>query len=111
MASAPGMNTTTELPIPSSGTLVEAAKLAQKLDRPIQLDYYAETHYKRAFIGEDEHTKEKMLIKSEDEFTSLIQKLFKCGNDMIVLTENSLYVISGLVDKKRIQSGNYLNRE
>ena len=111
MASAPGMNTTTELPVPSPSTLVESAKLAQKLDRPIQLDYFADTFYKRAFIGEDEHTKEKMLIKGEDEFTSLIQKLYKSGNDMIVLTENSLYVISGNVDKKRIQSGNYLNRE
>lgn len=111
MASAPGMNTTTELPLPAAQTLVEAAKLAQNLDRPIQLDYFADTYYKRAFIGEDEHTKEKMLIKSEDEFTSLIQKLYKCGNDRIVLTENSLYVISGNVDKKRILSGNYLNRE
>lgn len=111
MASASGMNTTTELPIPSEKTLVEAARLAQKLDRPIQLDYYADTVYKRAFIGEDEHTKEKMLIKTEDEFTSLIQKLYRSGNDMIVLTENSLYVIAYGVDKKRIQSGNYLNRE
>ena len=67
MASAPGMNTTTELPLPAAQTLVEAAKLAQKFDRPIQLDYYAETFYKRAFVGG--------------------------------------------VNKKRIQSGNYLNRE
>jgi hypothetical protein len=111
MASAPVTNTTTELPLPTAQTLVQAARLAQQLDRPIQLDYYADTYYKRAFIGEDEHTKEKMLIKNEDEFTSLIQKLYKVQTDMIVLTENSLYVISLNVDKKRIQSGNYLNRE
>lgn len=111
MASAPVTNTTTELPLPLAQTLLQAARIAQKEDRPIQLDYYADTFYKRAFIGEDEHTKEKMLIKNEDEFTSLIQKLYKTGNDLIILTENSLYIISGNVDKKRIQSGNYLNRE
>jgi hypothetical protein len=109
MASAPV--TTTELPLPGPQTLLQAARIAQKEDRPIQMDYYADSFYKRAFIGEDEHTKEKMIIKNEDEFTSIIQRMFKTGDDYIILTENSLYIVSGKLDKKRIQSGMYLNHD
>lgn len=103
--------TSTELPLPSPQTLLQAARIAQKEDRPIQMDYYADTFYKRAFIGEDEHTKDRMIIKNEDEFTSIIQHIFKTGNDYIILTENSLYIVSANLDKKRIQSGMYLNHE
>jgi len=55
-------------------------------------------------MGEDTDTKEKMLIKSNEEFTSLIQKVYKVQDDFIILTENSLYIISGKVQKRRIQA-------
>ena len=42
-------------------------------------------------------------MKSNEEFTSLVQKVYKVGEDYIVLTENSLYIISGKVQKRRIQ--------
>jgi hypothetical protein len=55
-------------------------------------------------MGEDTETKEKLLIKSNEEFTSLIQKVYKVQDDFIILTENSVYIISGKVQKKRIQA-------
>jgi hypothetical protein len=94
---------------PSPAVLVQAAKLAMGQDKPILLDYYAETHSGSAFMGEDGETKEKMLVKSAEEFTSLIQKTYKVGEDYIVMTENSIYVVSGKLQKRRIQANSLRN--
>jgi hypothetical protein len=90
--------------LPAATTLLHAARLAIQQDKPIQLDYYQETATAKAFMGEDAETKEKMLVKSAEEFTSLIQKVYKVGEDFIVMTENSIYVVSGKIQKRRIQA-------
>ena len=87
---------------PTPQTLIQAAKLAMEQDRAIMLDYYRQTASGSAFLGEDPATKEKILVKSKDEFTSLIKKLFKVGEDFIILTENSLYVVSGKIQKRKV---------
>ena len=94
----------TASPVPSPQVLVHAAKLAMEQDKPILLDYYADTANGKAFLGEDQETKEKMLIKSSDEFTSLVQKVYKVQDDYIIMTENSIYVASGKIQKRRIQA-------
>jgi hypothetical protein len=91
-------------PVPSAQVLVHAAKLALEQDKPIQLDYYKDTATNKAFLGEDQETKEKMLIKSNDEFTSLVQKVYKVQDDYIITTENSIYIASGKIQKRRIQA-------
>jgi len=87
---------------PSSQTLVQAAKLAIEQDRAIMLDYYRQTAGGSAFLGEDPETKERVLVKTKDEFTSLIKKLYKVGDDFIILTENSLYIVSGKIQKRKV---------
>lgn len=99
----------TQTPLPNPAVLVQAAKLALAQDNPIRLDYYAETFNKTAFMGEDPDTKEKMLVKSADEFTSLIQKTYKVGEDYIVLTENSIYITHGNMLKRRVQANSLRN--
>jgi hypothetical protein len=89
-------------PIPSAATLSQAAKLAIEQDRAIMLDYYVDTCSAKAFLGEDPATNERILVKSKDEFTSLIRKLYKVGDDFIILTENSLYVVSGKIQKRKV---------
>ena len=91
-------------PSPSPQALVNAAKIAIEQDRPIQLDYYVESATKKAFMGKDTETNEKMLVKSHEEFTSLVQKVYKVGEDYLVLTENSLYIVSGNIETRRIQA-------
>ena len=91
-------------PTPSAQVLVHAAKLALEQDKPIQLDYYRDTATQKAFLGEDQETKEKMLIKSNEEFTSLVQKVYKVQDDYIITTENSIYIASGKIQKRRIQA-------
>ena len=88
---------------PSPATLVSAAKLAIQKDMPIQLDYFVESAECRAFLGEDAQTNEKMLVKNSEEYTSHIQKIYKAGDDFIVMTENSIYLVSGKIQKRKIQ--------
>ena len=85
---------------PSPQTMWQAAKLAIKQDRAIMLDYYQQSTTGTAYLGEDQETKERILIKSKEEFTSLIANLYKAGDDFIVLTENSLYIVSGKIQKR-----------
>ncbi len=99
---APSTAAATAEVLPSATCLMHAARLAIKDDKPIQLDYFVDTATNKAFIGEDGDTKERVLVKSKDEFTSLIQKMFKAGDDILIATENSIYVVSGKIQKRRV---------
>jgi len=88
--------------MPSTQTMMQATKLALTDDRAIMLDYYRESCKGTAFLGEDADTKERILVKSKEEFTSLIKKLYKVGEDFIVITENSLYVVGGNIQKRKV---------
>ena len=70
---------------------------------PIQLDYFVDSAEGRAFLGEDATTSEKMLVKNSEEYTSHIQKIYKAGEDFIILTENSIYLASSKIQKRKIQ--------
>jgi len=95
--------------LPSVAVLQHAARLAIQQDKPILLDYYVETATGKAFMGEDQETKERMLVKSADEFTSLIQKVYKVTEDFIIITENSIYVANSKIQKRRIQAASMRN--
>lgn len=89
--------------LPSPTALVQAAKLAIQQDKPIKLDFFVDTYNQKAFIGEDStDPKEKVLVRAKDEFTSTIQKLYKVAEEYIVVTENSLYLVSTRIQKRRI---------
>jgi hypothetical protein len=86
--------------LPSASVLLRAAQVAMEQDKPIYLDYYADSVSKNCCIGVNEQ--EKYLVKSESEYTSTIQSVFKCENCYIVMTENSLYIVSAEVPIKKI---------
>ncbi|NDB83614.1 MAG: hypothetical protein EB127_12955 [Alphaproteobacteria bacterium] len=92
--------------VPSAATLVSAAKLAIQKDMPIQLDYFVDSAEGKAFLGEDAQTNDKMLVKNSEEYTSHIQKIYKAGEDFIILTENSIYLASSKIQKRKIQASN-----
>ena len=58
--------------LPGTTTLLQAAKISCEQDRAIMLDYFRQTANGTAFLGEDPETKERILVKSKEEFTSLI---------------------------------------
>lgn len=90
---------------PNERVLVNAAKLAMDQDKPILLDYYKDTKEGgTAFIGIDKDTKEKILVKNRDEYTSPIIQMFKVKEDCIIVTENSVYIVSGAIKKKELSN-------
>lgn len=90
--------------LPNPAVLAHVAKLAMEQDKPVLFDYFADSANGKAFLGEDQETKEKMLVKSAEEFTSLVQKVYKVKEDYIIITENSIYLVSGKIQKRRIQA-------
>jgi hypothetical protein len=90
---------------PDEKTLLHAARIALEQDKPILLDYYYDTRDGKAFLGEDVNTKEKSLVKSAEEYTSPIQKVFGTKTAFIIVTENSIYIVSGAIKKKNISMG------
>jgi len=92
--------------VPSVATLVSAAKLAIQKDMPVQFDYFVDSAEGKAFLGEDATTGEKMLVKNSEEYTSHIQKIYKAGDDFIIMTENSIYLASSKIQKRKIQASN-----
>jgi hypothetical protein len=88
--------------IPSASILLRAAQLSVDEDKPIYLDYYTDSLEKKCCIGVQDGT--KYLVKSDSEYTSTIQNVFKCENCYIIATENSLYVVSAEIPIKKIMS-------
>jgi hypothetical protein len=88
--------------LPPAGILLRAAQIAVDDDRPILLDYWRDSCEKKCCIGVKDDT--KYIVKSESEYTSTIQRLFKYEGCYIVLTENSLYVVSETIPVRKIVS-------
>jgi hypothetical protein len=92
--------------VPSEKALINAAKLAMKDDKPILLDYYRETRAGTAFLGEDKDTKEQILFKNAEEYTSPVQNKYRVVSgdltEYLFVTENSIYIVHGAIKKKEI---------
>jgi hypothetical protein len=91
----------TNYKLPSDITLQHASKLSIVEDKPIMLDYWTASLDKKALIGVRE-TGEKLLVKSEDEYTSPISKFYKSSTDYIIITENSIYIVSAEISTRKI---------
>jgi hypothetical protein len=88
--------------VPSATVMAAAAKIAIDQDRPIYLDYYNDSIEKKCCIGVQDTT--KFLVKSDTEYTSPIESISRIKEDnvYIVLTENSLYIVSSDIPVKRM---------
>jgi hypothetical protein len=87
--------------LPSDVTFQNAGRLAIGEDKPILLDYWMDSLDGKALIGVRENN-EKMLVKSAEEYTSPIAKLYRSGSEYIVMTENSIYIVSSAIASRRI---------
>ena len=95
--------TTKEFRLPENKTLQHATKLAIVEDKPIMMDYWNESLDKSVLIGVKEN-QEKLLVKSEEEYTSPIVKIYKSGTEYIIATENSIYLVATNIPTKRISA-------
>lgn len=88
--------------LPSSKTLEHCSKISIIDDKPIMLDYWTDSCDKEVLIGVRQDNNEKILVKNEEEYTSPISKIYKVEDEYIILTENSIYVVSNDIPTKRI---------
>ncbi len=104
---APASNGSAPSPfrLPAAATLEHAAKLSINEDRPIMFDYWKDSLEKTVLIGQrDDETKEKILVRSEEEYTSPIKQILKVGTDYIIMTENSIYLVDTGIPFRRISA-------
>lgn len=87
--------------LPSLLTLQTAAKLSIVEDKPIMMDYWTSSLEKKSIIGFI--SKEvRYLRRSSEEYTSLIVKFYQVGEEFVVSTENSLYIVDYNMSKKKV---------
>jgi hypothetical protein len=87
--------------LPSDVTLQHASKLSIVEDKPIMLDYWTSSLDKKALVGVKD-SGEKLLVKSEEEYTSPISKFYKSGTEYIIITENSIYLVCSEIPTRKI---------
>ena len=87
--------------LPENTTLQTAVKWGIIEDKPIMMDYWVNSLEKSVLIGIKD-SKEKLLVKSIDEYTSPISKVLKNNQDYILITENSIYLVDVSIPVKKI---------
>ena len=89
--------------LPENATLQHVAKLAMVEDKPIMMDYWKGSLDKTVLIGLNENG-EKLLVKSDEEYTSTVAKIYKVGSEYIIMTENSIYLVDNQIQLRRISA-------
>ena len=89
--------------LPDITTLQHAAKLSIVEDKPIMLDYWTFSLDKTVLIGVKENS-EKLLVKNEEEYTSPVSKIYKVSSEYIIITENSIYIVSSKIQSRKINT-------
>jgi hypothetical protein len=87
--------------LPTDITMKHASKLSIVDDKPIMMDYWTVSLDKKALIGARDNG-DKLLVKSEEEYTSTIQKFYKSASEYIIITENSIYIVSNDIPTRKI---------
>ena len=83
---------TNKISMPCAETLSQAAKLSIKVSKPICFYFYIDSCKNNASIVTADG--EKIIYKNNEEHTSPIKNTYKVGHEYLVVTENTIYVIS-----------------
>ena len=80
------------LSIPCSQTLEQASKLSIKLQKAIDFYFYVDSLKGNVCIASNDD--DKIIYKNNEEHTSPIQNTYKVNDEFLVVTENTIYIIS-----------------
>jgi len=97
------MSAEEEYPLPTTAVWKHVCKQSITYDKPIMLDYWVSSLKKKVFLGIRDN-EEKLLVKSAEEYTSPITNMAKLEDVYIICTENSIYIVSAHIDKRKISS-------
>ncbi len=107
-------NETRNIRYPCQKTFERAAELSVEYDRPILMDYWHDSFTKNAYIGVHAKTETHLLIKSSKIFTSNIKRMIQSPKfedpkdktspgELILMTENSIYIVDRFTNPKNIK--------
>ena len=85
--------------MPSAKTLHESARLSLEHDKPLCYYFYNDSLQDNVCIAS--YQDDKILYKNSEEHTSPIVKVLKCETEFLVITENSIYIVSANIKIKR----------
>jgi hypothetical protein len=89
---------------PDAETFAQVSRMSIVEDKPIMLDYWENSLEGTVVIGVKDNG-EKLLVKDEEQYTSPIIQYFRTTrNDIVVMTENSIYIVDGKISGKKISS-------
>ena len=80
------------LVLPTEKTLLQATKLALKTKKPVCFYFYIDSLKGKISIATD--GEDRIIFKSDDEHTSPILNTYKSDTSYIVVTENTIYILS-----------------
>lgn len=86
------MSNSNDISIPSTNTLSQAAKLSIKISKPVCFYFYIDSCNDSIKICTNET--DKIIFKNLDEHTSSISNIYKVDNEYLIVTENTIYIIS-----------------
>ena len=81
-----------QITVPCDNTLNQAAKLSIKISKPVCFYFYLDSCRGNINIGTNES--DKIIFKNMEEHTSTISNIYKVNNEFLVVTENTIYIIS-----------------
>jgi len=81
-----------QLVLPTDKTLQQATKLSLKTKKPICFYFYIDSLKGKISIVNDGD--DRIIFKSEDEHTSPIINTYKSDSSFIIVTENTIYILS-----------------
>ena len=77
--------------LPSANTMVKAMKLGIKYTKPIDCYFYLDSTNEKVSLMSDGET--TIIYKNDDEHTSPVIKHFVSDDDLIIVTENTIYIL------------------
>ena len=81
-----------KISMPTNDTLSQAAKLSIKVSKPICFYFYIDSCKGAAQIVTAEG--DKIIYKNSEEHTSPIRHTYKVGGEYLIVTDNTIYIIS-----------------
>jgi hypothetical protein len=84
--------TENKISVPSANTLSQAFKLSIQIGLPIESYFYIDSCREKVYICANDT--DKIIYKNSEEHTSPISNIYKVENDYLIVTDNTIYIIS-----------------
>ena len=81
-----------KISVPSVNTLNQAFKLSIQIGKPIESYFYIDSCKNNISICANDT--DKIIYKNQEEHTSPISNIYKVENEYLIVTDNTIYIIS-----------------